>query len=683
MLSQPRRGLIFCVLCGMLSALGASILLLAVTVPAGAADAVTTSQSRLSRDIQLLASDQMEGRGIGTQGLDQAAEYIRSQFAQAGLELNAVNGSPFQKFKATTGATLGGPNSLVYKDSNGNAFQWTQGTDFQPLSFGGSGEFSGGLVFCGYGIDAPEHKYSDYAGIDVKGKVVIIMRRAPQQDQPGTPFTTKLGGMTSHSELRTKVSNAAGRGAAAILFVNDPASGRKDMESARKQLKKLQDEITELRKQREKIAADDAKKLSEVDQKITGMEAKLPGLMEDVNRGITDALMKFGYAGDEPMRSIPILHISRATCNYALQGSLKTDLDAIEKSIDTNFKPRSAELKGWSAEGIVTINRTQTEVKNVIGVLPGKGPHADETIVIGAHYDHIGRGAYGSLAPGSNEIHNGADDNASGTVALLEIARKLAARKEKLPRRIVFIAFTAEETGLVGSSRYVRDPVFPLDKTVAMLNMDMVGRLTDDKLIVFGTGTSPVWDSLIKKLAEPLKFRLVFKPEGYGPSDHSSFYAKQIPVLHFFTGSHADYHRPTDDVEKINVPGIDRVVDLITQTAVAIADAPQRPSYVEVKGQASIFRDTSRPYFGSIPEYGDETPGSLLLKGVTAGSPADKGGLRGGDRIIQFGKLKVENINDYDLALRKCEPGETVDVVILRGKEKMTLQVTLGKPKGG
>src|SRR5262249_36441141 len=150
----------------------------------------------------------------------------------------------------------------------------------------------------------------------------------------------------------------------------------------------------------------------------------------------------------------------------------------------------------------------------------------------------------------------GADDNASGTVALLEVARKLAARKEKLPRRIVFIAFTAEETGLVGSSRYVRDPVFPLDKTVAMLNMDMVGRLTDDKLIVFGTGTSPIWDSLIKKLAEPLKFHLVFKPEGYGPSDHSSFYAKQIPVLHFFTGSHADYHRPTDDVEKINVPGI-------------------------------------------------------------------------------------------------------------------------------
>lgn len=686
MLSRPRRGLIFCVLCGLLSTLGAAILLIATCTPSGAADAVGATQSRLTRDLTYIASDELEGRGIGTAGLDLAGEYIRSQFAQAGLELTSVKGSPFQKFQATTGATLGQPNQLIYRDPNGNAFQWNQGSDFQPLSFGGSGQFTGKLVFCGYGIDAPDKKYSDFIGIDVKGKVVIIMRRNPQQNLAGGPFTGAHGGMSMHSELRTKVSNAATRGAAAILFVNDPASGRQDLESARKRLRKLQTDMEAAVKARDAIPEKEVQKRTEADQKVSALQSQIATVTAEeaqvAARGVTDTLMKFGYAGDEPMRSIPILHITRAACNYVLQGALKTDLDTLEKAIDGDLKPRSSDLKGWSAEGVVTIHRTQSDVKNIIGVIPGKGPHADETVVIGAHYDHIGRGGFGSLAPGSNEIHNGADDNGSGTVALLEIARRLGARKEKLSRRIVIIAFTAEESGLIGSARYVRDPVFPLNKTVAMINMDMVGRLQEDKLTIFGTGTSPIWDALLKRLAEPLKFRLIFKPEGYGPSDHMSFYAKQIPVLHFFTGSHGDYHRPSDDVEKINLPGIGRIVDLVEQTAVAIADAPERPPYVEVKGMASIFRDTSRPYFGSIPDYSNDEKGSLLLTGVSPGSPADKGGLKGGDRIVQFGKMKVENINDYDLALRKCEPGELIEVIVLRGKEKLSLKVTLAKPRG-
>lgn len=649
-----------------------------------AAEAIAPSQTRMARDLQYLSSDELEGRGVGTQGINLAADYIRNQFAQAGLDVHGVKGDAFQKFSATMGAQLGQPNTLYYRDANGNNFQWNLDTDFRPMSFGGSGNFSGPLVFCGYGIDAPDKKYNDFAGMDLKGKVVIMLRRTPQQDKAGSPFAGPHGGLTSHSELKIKVSNAFGKGAAAILFVNDPHSGRSDLANLRHRLEKAQKDLPAAQKSRDTLLPTEAAKIAETDRQIAALQSQVQNLTEEVSRGIADPLMKFGYAGEESLRSIPILHISRAACDYALKGALGTDLNELEKAIDSDLKPRSAELKGWSAEGTVTIHREQVEVKNIIAVLPGQGPLAEETVVIGAHYDHIGRGQFGSLDPqGLNQIHNGADDNGSGTVALLEVARRLAARKEKLPRRVVFIAFTAEESGLIGSARYCREPVFPLDKTVAMLNMDMVGRLQEDRLVVFGIGTSSIWEPLVKKLGEAGKFKLSLKPEGFGPSDHSSFYAKQIPVLHFFTGTHPDYHRPGDDFEKINFPGMNRIVDMVEQTAIELAKAPQRPPYLQVAGMASLFRDKSRPYFGSIPDYAREEPGSLRLSGVAPQSPAAKAGLQAGDRIVQFGALKVENIDDYDQALRKCEPGELVDVVILRGTQRMTLKVILGKPRGG
>jgi Zn-dependent M28 family amino/carboxypeptidase len=301
--------------------------------------------------------------------------------------------------------------------------------------------------------------------------------------------------------------------------------------------------------------------------------------------------------------------------------------------------------------------------------------------VIGAHYDHVGRGGPGSFVPGSNEIHNGADDNASGTVSLLELARRLGARKEKLPRRIVFIAFTGEESGLIGSARYTKEPIFPLEKTIAMLNMDMVGRLQDDKLTVFGTGTSPIWDEMLKRLGKDGHFELSLKPEGMGPSDHQSFFMKQIPVLHFFTGTHGDYHRPSDDWEKINIPGTERVVDLIEKLAIELASLPERPKYVAVQGTAQIGeRAGSRPYFGSVPDFGNEKPG-YSLGGVVPGGPAEKGGLKGGDRIVLLGTNKIENLSDFDLALRKFSPGDTVEVTVMRGDEKVTLKVVLDKPR--
>jgi hypothetical protein len=650
--------------------------------PVRSGDPETESEQRLLRDIKHLASDDLEGRGVGLKGLDLAADYVREQFAGAGLKLDAANGGPFQTFTMHTGADLGTVNTLALTGPDQKTIELKLNSDFIPQSFGSAGAFSGELAFCGYGIDAPDKQYDDFAGIELKGKVALIMRRVPDQSNPRGVFAGRHGGISTHAELRTKINNAHARGAAAILFVNDPRTGRQELEQAQKQVSKLADAVAEAAAQFEAADPNDAEKLSAARKELSTEVAKYNAGKAHLGTEPTDTLMKFGYAGSEPIRDLPVLHITRAVADQVLKPALGKTLTELEAEIDEDLKPRSAILAGWRAGGVVSIDRKQAEVKNVVAVLEGAGPLAEETIIIGAHYDHVGRGGPGSLLPGSTDIHNGADDNASGTVSLLELARRLAARKEKLPRRIVFIAFTGEESGLIGSARYTREPLFPLETTIAMINMDMVGRLKDDKLTVFGSGTAAVWDDLLNELARKYKFQLFLKPEGFGPSDHSSFYAKQIPVLHFFTGNHSDYHRPSDDWEKINIPGTERVVSLIESLIVEVARNPQRPGYLEVKGTAQITsREGARPYFGSIPDFGVEAPG-YALAGVAPGSPAYKGGLKAGDRIIQLGMVKVENLEDFDLALRRFAPGDAVDVTVLRGEEKLTVKVTLDKPRG-
>ncbi len=246
----------------------------------------------------------------------------------------------------------------------------------------------------------------------------------------------------------------------------------------------------------------------------------------------------------------------------------------------------------------------------------------------------------------------------------------------------MFIAFTAEESGLLGSEKYCKEPIYPLDKTIAMINMDMVGRLQEDKLIIYGTGTSPHWRAEIERLNGPYRFALSLKPEGFGPSDQSSFYAKKIPVLHFFTGTHPQYHRPGDDWQLINFDGMARVADLVEQVVLETVQTDAKPEYVEVKQHATLNaeRGGSRPYLGTIPEFGNDTPG-YALSGVTAGSPADKGGLKSGDVIVEFAKQKIGGLDDFDLALRKFKAGDDVEIVVLRKTDRVTLKVTLGQPR--
>jgi hypothetical protein len=322
----------------------------------------------------------------------------------------------------------------------------------------------------------------------------------------------------------------------------------------------------------------------------------------------------------------------------------------------------------------------RVSAKNVVGVLEGDGPHADETIVIGAHYDHLGRGGMGSLDPGSHEIHHGADDNASGVSALVEVARRLAMRETKLPRRVVFIAFTGEERGLYGSAHYAREPLVPLDQTIAMVNMDMVGRMVDDKLIVYGTDTASEWNKLLDDLSVEHPFKLTRHPEGYGPSDHTSFYAKRIPVLFFFTGTHRDYHRPSDTFDKINVEGMRRITDMAADVVVAIAEMDHRPTYQDIGAPPEFAKSGNRPYFGSIPDFSQEQPGYVLM-GVSKGGPAERAGIKANDIIVRLGDWPIGNLEDFDTALRKFKSGDRVTVLVKRGGEELKFEVTLEPPK--
>ena len=635
-------------------------------------------KSRLLSDVQYLASDELEGRGPGTKGINLAAKFIEEQFAKAGLAVDRVAGGSLQKFELTTGAKLTEPASLQLLGPNNERIDLKLGEDCEACSFSGSGPFDSEIVFCGYGIESKDESYDDFAGIDVTGKVVVMLRRTPRQADLKAAHS-----FAAHADLRSKMAHAAAKKAAAVLFVNDVYSGRKAVEKRRDDVAKASEKVATSAETFVAIDVTDTEKTTAARNDLTAAVNQWKSVKAAGASPNDDALMKFGYAGhgdNKPMP--PAFHVTQKMAGklFAAIGAKQED---VEQQIDADLKPRSAVVPGWKARGTLSMEKVKTEVFNVIGVVDGEGPLANETVVIGAHYDHVGRGGAGSLAPGSTDIHNGADDNASGTISLLELARRYgeAAKTKKPARRIVFMAFTGEELGLLGSARYCKEPVFPLEQTIAMFNMDMVGRLKEDqKLIVYGTGTSSRWEPLLKEHNGEGNFHLVFKPEGFGPSDHSSFYAKKIPVLHFFTGEHPDYHKPTDDWEKLNIDGIARVTDLIEKLVTTTVATPEKPGYVEVKGNASMNRGGNRPYFGSIPEFGNEEPG-YSISGAAPGSPADKGGLKGGDRIIKLGGSAVSNLDDFDAALRKFKPGDEVDVIVVRDKQEATLKVKLDPAK--
>jgi len=316
--------------------------------------------------------------------------------------------------------------------------------------------------------------------------------------------------------------------------------------------------------------------------------------------------------------------------------------------------------------------RVDVPAHNVVGVIEGSDPVLkNESIVIGAHYDHLGRGGEGSLAPRPGEIHHGADDNASGTAGVLELARIFSTQRPKLKRTLVFIAFSGEEEGLLGSNYYVNHPLMPLDKTVAMINMDMIGRMKDRKLIIGGVGTAKEWRQLLT--ASNGGFELTMNEDGYGPSDHSSFYSKQIPVLFFWTGTHNDYHKPSDTSEKINYDDEARILSLVARIIRDVDSADPRLTYTTAKSEPPR-GGGFRVYLGTIPNYADTNEG-LLLDGVRDDSPAAKAGLKAGDRVVKIGTRDVKNVYDYTAALGEMKAGQEYVIEVMRGSEKLTLKI--------
>jgi hypothetical protein len=354
-----------------------------------------------------------------------------------------------------------------------------------------------------------------------------------------------------------------------------------------------------------------------------------------------------------------------------------------QRAIDASLRTASEPLAGVELELAVAIERQMGEAVNVVGVLEGADPELRrEAVVLGAHYDHLGRGEFGSLAPQRRgEVHNGADDNASGTAGLLALARAFA-RAERPRRSLVFAAFAGEEIGLFGSRAYVENPAVPLPDTVAMLNLDMVGRLRDAGLVVLGTGSSPAFPPLVRRALRGLGLEAAFREDGFAPSDQTSFYGRDVPVLMFFTGPHPQYHTPDDDAERIDAEGEARVLAAVYRTARALLDADGRPELVAAKAPAPAPGGGGYgygPYLGTIPSFGGPEGPGVLLQGVVPGSPAEAAGIRAGDRIVAFEGTSVANLEEYAARLFAARPGQEVRIGLLRDGSRIEAVAKLGR----
>lgn len=584
--------------------------------------APAVSAPTLHAHVEFLASPKMRGRGTGTPELDRAAKYIAGEFKKYGLE-PAFAGSYYQKFNVTVGADLGAKNTAQVK-SAGTMHELKLERDYLPLSFSESGEASLPLVFAGYGITAEEHKFDEYFHLDVKDKAVIVLRHEPQENDDKSVFNGKE--LTTYSRIVDKAINARNHGAKAMVLVNDTAA----------------------------------------------------------HAGEEDTLIKFGRLDGPDNSGMLLIQASTAVVNQWISSTGKTLAD-FERAIDTKLEPQSAPVPGAELVLRIEVKRRTAATNNVAAILRGSDPQLrDEAVILGAHYDHLGLGERNSLAPSqAGKVHAGADDNASGTAAVLELARVLAAQKGQLKRSVIFMAFSAEEMGLIGSAHYTKSPAWPLEKTAAMINLDMVGRPKDNKLTVGGIGTSPGFKALVEKANEG-SFNLSWDNKGTGSSDHQSFYLKGVPVIFFFSGLHGDYHKPTDLPERIQSADHARVAELALRTTQSLASLDARPLYVKVAEAPMPISGTGSStsgygaWFGSIPDMSEQTDG-VKFAGITEGSPAAKAGLKGGDTLVEFAGKPIKNLYDMTFALRAHKPGEEVTVVVLRGAERLSVKVLLAR----
>lgn len=589
----------------------ALVVLLAASTPVQQAD-----PARYLNDIKSLASPEMEGRGAGTKGLTRSEHLIEQRYKGLGLRPAGVNGYA-QPFKVVTGARLKSDNHFIVQTA-GSKKEIKIDQDFVPYSFSASGEVGAPLIFAGYGATADEFHYDDYADLDVKGKIVVVLRYEP------SGFAEKSGnhGLTQHSQLITKAINARNHGAKAVVVLNG--------------------------------------KLGDGDE---------------------DLLSRFGSVSGPESVGIVMAQVKNSVAESWFQSTGKS-LQEVQEQINSTSKPASFAFPDTLHLSLhIDIETTRATVNNVLAWLPGQ---TDEYVMIGAHYDHLGRGNFDSLAPSQiGQVHPGADDNASGTAGVLELARLLARRGGQLKRSILFMNFAGEELGLLGSAAWVKDPTRPLAKAVAMINMDMIGRIKDDKVYIGGVGTGSSFKSVLEQAQKDASFKIEYSAGGYSSSDHTSFVTKKIPVLFFFSGLHSDYHKPSDTWDKINAPSAARLLDMVGNVAVQLADATDAPAFqvvAEDKPPTGGGGGGYGPYFGSIPDFG-QTENGVKFSDVKPNSPAAKAGLRAGDILVQFGDKPIKNLYDFTDALRRSKVGDVVDVKVMRDGQPVTASVKLEQRK--
>lgn len=424
------------------------------------------------------------------------------------------------------------------------------------------------------------------------------------------------------------------------------------------------------------ISNERAKVLTAIDKGAAGVL-----FVSGVNTEKKDKLTKLYFDKSKSRTSIPVIQITRAAANKILSTS-DLKIEDAEKNMIEKMKPITVDTK-QTLFAEIDVNFIENSTQNVLAKIEGTDPKLkDEIIIIGAHYDHLGMGGPGSGSRfgDSLAVHNGADDNASGVAGVLELAQKFSDKKHAPKRSIIFMGFAAEEMGLLGSKYFSEHPLIDIKKVKMMINLDMIGRLDSAKtLIIGGTGTTAISEKILDEKSKNKGFNIKKSKEGSGPSDHSSFYVKNIPVLFFFTGIHDDYHTPADDIEKINFEGSVSVIKFGFDVAEEFANMPVAPKFVQVDTPSSRSnRRNLKVTFGIIPDYGgtSETPG-LRVDGVKAGKPAQLGGMKKGDIITAVNGKKISNIYDYMARLGRLKPGERCNVDVSRNNKNIVLILEL------
>ena len=646
-------------------------------------------QRSLRANLQYLASDELKGRSVTDETIDVAADYIAKRFTEIGLKTDLYDGTPFQSVDVNVGSGIGSDekNQLTFRNIPGVTAEATSdapkvtslklGDGFSPLAIGaGNASVSAPVAFVGYGITAPKIGYDDYKGLDVSGCVVVLLRKEPQLGDPDSPFDGTKN--SRHAFFVTKINNAIKQGAAAVLIVNDPASIE---DAVRREEQRREQELERraaIKKQLKQLPAEAKKNRKALAEKLDNIGKIIGGIEDDIaeaRRGVLDLSTAGGP--NRQTKSIPVVSVARDVISNLIENESGKSLEEIESDIDETLRPQSMFLENLNASVLVDLKPAVAKTKNVLGMLPGKGALSTQTVVVGAHYDHVGMGGYGSLAPGTIAIHNGADDNASGTCTMLACAQSMVDRLRNVDshRTMLFIAFTGEERGLIGSKAYVDSPLRSLDETAVMVNLDMVGRLRDNELTVYGTGSADTLDATVETANQQHRFDLFKVASGYGPSDHQSFYVAGVPVLFFFTGLHNDYHRPTDDFDKINMDDLNRVAAMVTDVTYRLSTESRRPVYAETQKGIRVRRQLT-VYLGvTLSDRGDH----VVLSSVAEDSPAEKGGLLLGDRLEKMGKSNVPTSADVLSWLRGKSPGDQISLSILRDGKPMQLDVKLGK----